>query len=795
MKMNKIERIVFLAIMIIACVCDCHAYSFEKDGIFYTIGPGSYYVAVTYKTTDGNSYSGDVVIPETVTYQGKEYPVMYISQQAFYMSSSLTSVSIPESVISIGQKAFSGCTSLRTVNIPSNITAIAAYTFDNCYSLQTVDGIDEAYIHDIYGYAFRGCSSLKSLPLPSTVTTVGPYAYYNACTADVTNINLPDNIVEIGQYAFNGIQVRSIYIPKSLEELGENAFSHQNCTSLKVDSNNKLYDSRDNCNAIIETWSNRLILGCVNTVIPDGVETIGEYAFNGCTNLVSIVIPASVKRIQCGAFFNCIGLKNVDIKGDITELEDASFYKAEISELSLPSSLKKIGNEALHFNMDDIVLPDSVYYLAPVCITSRHDVNSITLPASVTYMSAGALTIYGELKELRCKGDIPFYTNDYAFRSLSTNDVTLVVKGKYLSNYQNTYPWSEFTNIELWKDVEAVNFSTSSLEMTKGETSVIRAYVSPSDATLSTLVWSSSDESVATVDNGYVKAISEGQAVITAKTTDGTEVFNSCLVTVNEEVYNIASLALTDGETFSSDKYQMASSLTYTRQFNNTKWQALYVPFSISYDDWKDDFTVSKINAVRMYDTDNDDEYDLTEVEIVKVKSGTLYPNHPYFIKANSTGSKTISLSDVLVYPSRVDSITCSTTETSYIFKGTYDVVTGTEMLANKYYALSGGAFCYTTSDDANLNPFRWYLKVTQKGTQVITQSSANVRIRTAYISDDGEVTYDEYEATGLDNLTIDENTDNRIFSLDGRLISTDGETNSLKPGIYIKNNAKYIVR
>ncbi len=139
--------------------------------------------------------------------------------------------------------------------------------------------------------------------------------------------------------------------------------------------------------------------------------------------------------------------------------------------------------------------------------------------------------------------------------------------------------------------------------------------------------------------------------------------------------------ALIDGETYDNNEEQVMDTITYTRTFNNTEWQALYLPFSMNYSDWSEDFDVAKINDVHQFDEDDDDVFDRTILEVIKVKGGTLKPNHPYMIRAKSTGAKTIIVENATLMPAEENSIDCSSVEREYVFTGTYTGVDGETMV------------------------------------------------------------------------------------------------------------------
>ncbi len=195
---------------------------------------------------------------------------------------------------------------------------------------------------------FLDCQRLTSIKLPNTVTSI-EYNAFGACTG-LTSIKIPNSVTSIGSSAFSGSGLTSIVIPSSVISIGTNAFSCDDISSINVDSGNPVYDSRDNCNAIIETKSNSLITGCKNTVVPISVTSIGDYAFSDCSGLSSIELPESVTSIGKFAFSGCTGLTGIKIPNSVTSIGDQAF--SSCSTLTYISCLAKtpcaIGSQAFN---------------------------------------------------------------------------------------------------------------------------------------------------------------------------------------------------------------------------------------------------------------------------------------------------------------------------------------------------------------------------------------------------------------------------------------------------------------
>ena len=377
------------------------------------------------KTDAGYSVTGyegtptAVVIPET--YEG--LPVTSIRNWAFWYCTSLTSITIPDSVTSIGLGAFTGCTSLTSVTIGSGVTSIGDTAFVSCLSLErlTVAPGNSVYhsagnciVETATGTLIQGCNN-SVIPTDGSVKSIGSSAFAG-CTS-LTSVIIPDSVTSIGDMAFVG------------------------CTSLErltVAPGNPVYRSAGNC--IIETETGTLIQGCKSSVIPDdgSVTSIGESAFFNCNSLTSIVIPESVTSIGSDAFSGCNKLIEVYNKSSLeitagssdhgvvgyyakhvyteeggswlTDTEDGFrfFYDGETGYL-----VTYLGSET------ELTLPESFtaydgtevtsYQIYDYAFFGRDDLTAIAIPDSVTSIGLYAFNDCDSLETLTVAPGNPKY--------------------------------------------------------------------------------------------------------------------------------------------------------------------------------------------------------------------------------------------------------------------------------------------------------------------------------------------------------------------------------------------------
>ena len=592
MKQNYLKEL--MTALLLLCCTVAGAADFEVDGIYYNILSSE---DKTVEVTIGNGYTGAVIIPDNVTYNGVSYSVTDIGEYAFNGCSNLTSVYIPNSVVSIGSASFQSCTGLKSIEIPNSVEYIGESSFYGCSGLteikipnsvkeirgaafclctglkriisyipadklftpgdyaflsvnneactlyvpagakstyESTDGWnafenivefngmcgdnlywslnEETGVLTIFGEgamynyadndanrvpwysnkenitsvtieegvtsignsAFADCTGLTSIEIPSSVTSIGESAF-NYCPG-LTSIEIPSSVTSIGDYAFEYCGLTSIEIPSSVTSIGERAFgscsgltsieipssvtsigerAFRGCTgltSIVVDEGNTIYDSRGNCNAIIETASNTLIAGFKNTIIPEGVTSIGNSAFYNCYNLTSIEIPSSVTSIGESAFFYCNGLTSIEIPSSVTSIGYYAFAHCTVlTSIEIPSSVTSIGNYTFYHcdGLTSFEIPSSVTSIGGSAFAYCTGLTSIEIPSSVTSIGAWAFSGCTSLTSVvSCiAAEDLFAINTVAFSGIDNETCTLYVPAGAAATYAATDGWSDFTNI------------------------------------------------------------------------------------------------------------------------------------------------------------------------------------------------------------------------------------------------------------------------------------------------------------------------------------------------------------
>lgn len=448
--------------------------------------------------------------------------VTTIGNQAFLYCESLENLTLGNSVSTIGEYAFGSNKSLKSVAIPASVTTIGRLAFQACTGLERVDitdltawcsiaiaGVDanplyyakHLYLNgsevtnlvfpntltEIKSYTFYGCTGLTRVTIPTSVTKISNFAFCEC--HNITSVSIPNTVETIGMYAFSECNsLSSIMIPASVTSIGSGTFDGTTAMSrMVVASGNPVYDSRNNCNAIIETATNKLVYGCKTTVIPNTVTTIGELAFSCCYGLTSITIPSTVTAIEDQAFIGCTSLSSIYIPSSVESIGLATFEMcydlASITVASdnpvydsrdncnaiivtasnvllqgckttvIPSTVTAIGRysfmQCKHLSVMDI--PDGVTYIGQDAFENCEELRSVYIPATVTEI--GSWAFYGclSLNEVYC--DIPdpsaismgsHVFNKYGENGYDFTGRVLHVPVGTVEAYQADTRWSDF---------------------------------------------------------------------------------------------------------------------------------------------------------------------------------------------------------------------------------------------------------------------------------------------------------------------------------------------------------------
>ena len=345
---NKLLRLFLIVISFLAASVGLASCSAMNDGNTNTTSDSTSIHNPTIDTTSDSS-----TVPHSDNYNQHNLSFAVISEEEktcevigykkYYNDERDNNIYIPKmwndyKVTSIGISVFYDCTSLNSIVIPNSVTSIGSYAFCNCTSLSSIVIPDS--VISIGDSAFLFCSSLRSVTIGNSVTSIGNSAF--GWCSSLSSIVIPDSVTSIGDYAFN---------------------SCDSLSSIIVKEGNTVYDSREDCNAIIETSTNTLIAGCATTIIPDSVTSIGSYAFSHCTSLSSIVIPDSVTSIEYKAFYCCTSLSSIVIPDSVTSICEFAFYgckslsdvyyigsEEQWNAISIDKSNSELYSATIHYN-------------------------------------------------------------------------------------------------------------------------------------------------------------------------------------------------------------------------------------------------------------------------------------------------------------------------------------------------------------------------------------------------------------------------------------------------------------
>ena len=498
--------------------------------------------------------------------------------------SGLTTVRFEQGMTKVPEYLFMNATHLQNVEFLDTMTTIESGAFVRCTSLTEVD-LPESLIR-IEGTAFEGCTGLTAIDIPDTVTAIGIHAFED-CT-NLKDVHLPKNLATLSSYLFRGCSaMQVIELPPTLEEIEDAAFENSGMVSIEIPGN-------------CATLGNDVFADCVSlkeAVLEPGVKSIGNNCFDGCTALETVSLPEGLTTIRDFAFRNCDALTAVEVPDSVTTLETYAFSSCDsLSDVSLGTGITEIPQYAFYGcpSLQKVTIPYRVTEISGYAFANCTGLTEITIPQSVTTIASTAfsypdkLTIYGVAGSYA-----ETYANDHSIKfvsrtvpatsvSLNTEELT-INRGSTAQLVVNVQP-EDFTDSVSWKSantavatvtdagvVKAVSVGSTTIRVVVGNISVdcvvtvvqpvtsislnrtsltleaassfqLVATANPSTAQNREVTWSSSDTSIASVnENGLVTAHKKGTATITAKAV-GSNVSRSCTVTVPNNAHVASSV-------------------------------------------------------------------------------------------------------------------------------------------------------------------------------------------------------------------------------------------------------------
>lgn len=649
------------------------------------------------------NYTGEFVVPETVIYEGTTYTIVEIDKQCF-QGSSITSLTIPNTVRTIGSSLFYSSTPVRTITIGSGVTSIDDNAFSQAlvssFTSITVDPNNTTY-SDYNGALYdKAQTKLLRAPMsnhtdnftfPSTVTTIGNSAFFNWQGYDIT---VPEGVTSLGDMAFYSSMLMRVTLPASLTTIGEGALSSSWLESITIADGNPMYATVNG--ALYNSDKTTLItFPCRKTTnidFPATLTTIGTMAFSN-TILTAFTIPESVTTIETSAFSDA-KFTSISIPDNVTELGESAFYRCtSLQEVTFGNGISTIPNSAFYWcsGLTSVTIPENITTLEMSAFYGCSNLRTVNLGAGVTMIKASCFNDCSILDTIYCSAPaVPTLGSGNPIQNS-----TLIVPASMIASYYKNSSWN-----------------------------VVKAYkASDCDATI----------------------------------MDRTEYTSPAQ----------------DANTYST--------LCYFRNFRNTSWTPLYVPFRISQETFKEQgLETAVFTSVNWY---GENVYSLKYTRNIPDLNGYIRANTIALIRPNKPEAKTVVVTEnnveTLAAAESAQQILQDDNQNPTItltFNGTYQNHSG-----GGFYAMRSGVLAEVADESVTLGPQRWYMMISAP------TSAPSFRIES---EDDLVVDY------GTDMLTVDngDGTIEMFFSLDGRHLEAK-DIQNLKPGIYVQNGKKVMVK
>ena len=463
---TAMKKIMLGALLLWGCVC-AGAQTFEVGNVKYSILSAEEMTAQIESTPRWTS--DDIWIPDEVQYQGQNYTVVKAGPSSFIYSES-RNIRLPGGLKEIAKGAFWWCRAMRSIDLPWSLEVIGETAFEGC--------------------------TLESINIPGSVRTIGKRAFAN-CPV-LASVQFNGGVESIGEEAFAECgKLTGITVPWTVQEIGPRAFPYNTIESLSVEAGNTKYDSRSNCNAVIESATATLVRACKNTRIPSSVSKLGDYSYSGA-DITEFDIPKTINSLGDGVFYGCGNLTRVGIHDGITELPAATFAQCGFTEFTVPETVTKIGNDIFNgcTKLTNLTLHDGITEI-PECMCLKCEalkeftflptvtrigfeafrntgLTEVTIPAATTELNHTAFG-FCSLKHLTVEEGNPKYDSRNDCNSIietETNTLVLATCATVIPDGVETLAGSSFYGItmdylevpESVTDIKSGAFSNSSID-------------------------------------------------------------------------------------------------------------------------------------------------------------------------------------------------------------------------------------------------------------------------------------------------------------------------------------------
>lgn len=504
--MIKIYKFIMMLCLCVAVSIEANAYAYDfiVDGIYYKCNNGDEVFVTCPKTyayedyAREGYYSGEIVIPASVEYMGKVFRVTGIGDEAFLNTRNMTKITLPNTITRIGASAFD-CSGLMEIDIPNSVTSIGDRAFNYCYNLKSVKLPNS--VTDIKANAFESCVNMIEPVYNDKLFVYMPYDY----RGESRTYKIPDGIETILAESLKNenSSIDYVTIPKSVTKIGPWALDTHYI--FDVEEGNPIYDSREDCNCIVETATNTILFGNAkakfpasvtavgdnafydvvwydsisipNTIIsigndafsgstikgdiPEYLEHIGTQAFAFCRGLENLTIPKTLDCIADSAFRRCNDLQSLTISDGVKTIGNGAFISCNnLTSLNLGNTVTTIGENAFHLeshSLQSVVIPNSVTTIGASAFQGNYAVETITIGSSVREIGKNAFYNCAALKSVinlaKTPQEIPVYNYSdkvfgyYDWWYYDVSQVTLHVCKGCKELYEVAEQWKEFGTI------------------------------------------------------------------------------------------------------------------------------------------------------------------------------------------------------------------------------------------------------------------------------------------------------------------------------------------------------------